>query len=123
VKRSASALEVNSENQRLVPLAFRAVAGKSWDLNALNASSPLYLKYQSVDEPREVGGNLYSEAADLGTSPNLTLISYRTYFTRYVKGVGMVYHHQKELEINNFDTTDIDIGWEARYQLMDHGSE
>ena len=115
--------EVVEENQRKIRMVFAVTMDKIWDVNAFNPEDEEEVFYESIDEPYSINGFSLESTARVEYADYITLIDYDRKYEVYARNIGLIHRSFKSLDISNFDTTDIQNGWETHYTLRDYGVE
>jgi hypothetical protein len=92
-------------------------------VNAFNPEEELEVFYDEINQPYTINGISLESTVRVEYEDYLTLIDYDRMYEVYAKNVGLVHRSFKNLEISNFDTTDIQNGTEVHYTLRDYGIE
>lgn len=115
--------ELVEENQRVVKLVFAPTLEKNWDANAYNQFPKLECYYDEIHKSYTVGAHQFDSTITVEQADELNLIQYKRKYEVYAKGIGLVKTHFRDLEINNFDVTDIDEGKELFMNFVSTGFE
>lgn len=115
--------EVVEENQRKIRMVFAVTNDKTWDVNAFNPEDEREVFYDEINKPYTINGNSLESTVRVEYEDYITLIDYDRMYEVYAKNIGLVHRSFKNLEISNFDTTDIQNGTEVHYTLRDYGIE
>lgn len=122
-KRTASTAEVVDENNRIIQLVFAIAYDRIWDGNALNNEDRLDYYYENIYESYATSELNFDSTVVVEKENFSSFIDYRRQYAVYAKHIGMVKSVYKQLEIDNFDTLDIQKGPEITYTLVQFGKE
>lgn len=122
-KRTATTAEVVEENDRYIKMIFAIAYNRTWDCNALNNEPSLECYYENVYEPYTLNSTTFDSTVIVEKENFTSFIDFRRKFDVYARGVGKIKSVYKDLEIDNFDTTDIQKGAEIYYELVEFGVE
>ncbi len=123
MKRTATTGEVVEENDRFIKMVFAIAYNRSWDCNALNNEDGLDCYYESIYEPYKVGPISFDSTVIVEKQNFTSFIDFQRQYDVYARDIGKIKSVYKDLEIDNFDTTDIQKGAEIFYTLIDYGVE
>lgn len=115
--------EVVEENQRIIRMIFAISIDKTWDVNAFNPQEEQEVFYEDINEGYTINSIVLDSTVRVEYEDNINLIEYERMYEVYAKNIGLVHRSFKSLDISNFDTTDIQNGWETHYTLRDYGVE
>jgi hypothetical protein len=115
--------EVVEENQRKIRMIFAVSIDKTWDVNAFNPEEEQEVFYEDINKSYTINNILLDSTVRVEYEDNTNLIKYERMYEVYGKNIGLVHRSFKNLDISNFDTTDIQNGWETHYTLRDYGVE
>lgn len=115
--------ELIEENQRVIKLVFAPIKNKSWNANAYNVYDELECYYDELHKSYTVGATTFDSTLTVEQDDELNLIEYRRKYEVYAKGVGLVKKYYRDLNINNFDVTDINEGKELFMNVVSYGME
>lgn len=122
-KRTATTAEVVEENDRFIKMIFAIAYDRTWNCNALNNEDDLECYYENIYLPYSVNGTLYDSTVIVEKENFTSFIDYRRKYDVYARNIGKIKSVYKDLEIDNFDTLDIQKGAEITYTLIDYGVE
>lgn len=115
--------EVVEENQRKIRMIFAISIDKTWDVNAFNPQAEQEVFYEDINKSYTINNVALDSTVRVEYEDNINLIEYKRMYEVYGKNIGLVHKSFKDLDISNFDTTDIQNGWETHYMLRDFGVE
>ena len=115
--------EVVEENQRKIRMIFAISIDKTWDVNAFNPLEEQEVFYEDLNKSYSVNNIAIDSTVRVEYEDFLSLVDYQRKFEVYGKNIGLIHRSFKDLEISNFDTTDIQNGSEVHYTLRDYGIE
>ena len=113
--------EVVEENQRVIKLVFAPTKSKSWGANSFNTLPELPCRYEELHKPYFWKGIDYDSTLVVEHEDDSNLVQHKRKFEVYAKGKGLIREYFKDLEINNFDTTDINQGTEMFKDAIEFG--
>lgn len=122
-KRTATTAEVVDENDRYIKMIFAIAYERSWNGNALNNESALEYYYEDIYEPYSLNAFEFDSTVIVEKENFTSFIDYRRQYDVYARNIGRIKSIYKILEIDNFDTLDIQKGPEVTYTLVDYGIE
>lgn len=122
-KLTPTTAEVVEENERYIKMVFAIAYNRTWDCNALNNEPEQECYYESIYEPYTVQGVQYDSTVSVEKMNFTSFIDFRTQFDVYARNVGKIKSVYKDLQIDNFDTLDIQKGPEIFYDLIEYGVE
>ncbi|MDA7803110.1 hypothetical protein N8987_00855 [Crocinitomix sp.] len=120
-KRTATTAEVVEENDRFIKMVFAIAYDRVWNGNALNNEVALDYYYENIYEPYTIPGFEFESTVQVEKENFTSFIDYRRQYDVYAKDIGRVKSVYKILEIDNFDTLDIQKGPEITYTLVNFG--
>ncbi|MES2800497.1 MAG: hypothetical protein V4638_10815 [Bacteroidota bacterium] len=115
--------ELVEENQRMVKLVFKPTSAKVWDHNAYNIFDEMQCYYRDLQDSRSYNGFDFDSTITVEQDSFISFIDYRRKYEVYAKGVGLVYKYHKDLQINQFDTLNVQNGTEIFYKVIGYGIE
>lgn len=115
--------EVVEENQRKIRMIFAISIDKVWDVNAFNPEEEQEVSYEEINNSYNINGFAIDSSVQVEYEDFLTLVDYRRKYEVYGKNIGLIHRSFKDLDISNFDTTDIQNGSEVHYTLRNYGVE
>lgn len=116
-------LELTEENQRKIKLVFIPTLKKSWNSNVYNTLSEQSCSYANIHKPFANQFLAFDSTLVVNQEKTTNFIQHKFKFEIYAKKVGLVKLYYKDLEINNFDTTNIKKGTELYYDATGFGLE
>lgn len=122
-KRTTKTAELVEENDRMIKMIFAIAYDRSWDCNALNNEDEQTCYYENIYEEYDLNGTVYDSTVIVEKEDFTSFIDFKRKYEIYANGVGKIYSVFKDLEIDNFDTTDIVKGNEIYYSAIDYGIE
>jgi phosphate starvation-inducible membrane PsiE len=111
------------ENQRIVKLVFKPTLDKIWNINMLNVSPKINAKYATIDQPFNLGNQVFNSTLKVDIQNFFSLVDDRVKYDIYAKNVGLIYKYFKDNTIANFDKNTIKKGKELYYTLVSYGIE
>ena len=124
IKLTSTTAEVVEENKRRIKMAFAISYTQKWNGNALNNDDKEECYYTNIAEPYTLdNGITYDSTVIVEHLNNLNYIEYLRHYEIYAANVGMIYSVNKNININNGDTLNIEKGTEIYYSLIDYGQE
>lgn len=123
IKRTPKNAEVLEENHRIVKMAFAISYDQYWDCNALNELVEENCYYENIYKPLTIGTIDYDSTVRVEHIDFTSFISYERAYEIYAPNIGKVYSVRKDLEIDNYDTLDIQKGTELFYTAVEFGVE
>lgn len=120
-KRTATTGEVVEENDRFIKMVFAIAYDRVWNGNALNNEDALDYYYENIYEPYSISGFEFESTVQVEKENFTSFIDYRRQYDVYTKDIGRIKSVYKILEIDNFDTLDIQKGPEITYTLVNFG--
>jgi hypothetical protein len=110
------------ENIRYIKLAFPIRSNQFWDGNALNNLVEWEYSYDQIDEQKTINNNAFDSTVTVQQRDYHILIDYEQAQEIYAKNVGLIYKRLKDVEIENFDTLQIDEGIQYTQTLVSYGN-
>lgn len=115
--------ELVEENQRIIKLVFAPTLSKEWNPNSFNMFPEQSYYYRDIHDPYSVDALTFDSTLfviqEEMEEPNLVL--HKQQFEVYAKGVGLIRKYFKDLQIQDFDTLDIQYGKELFYTCTSYG--
>lgn len=108
--KSSSRYEKTEENIKYVRLAFAVKEDHRWNGNVYNTLGEQIYKYIDLHQSKTINNLYFDSTVIVEHSKKLNFIQYENKFEVYAAGVGLVKKHDVELEISNFDSTQIKRG-------------
>ena len=121
--RITSRYERSEEDIRFIRLAFPVKEGANWDGNAYNQIGAWNYKYTDVDVARSYSGLNFANTARVLQIDEFNFVQKQLAFEVYAKNVGLVFKYYKYLNINAYDSTNIDTGTELYMNILYYGVE
>lgn len=123
IKRTLTNAEVVNENNRVIKMAFAISYDQYWDCNALNNADEQQCYYDNIYIPLSIGGIDYDSTVRVEHQNFTSFIDYQRSYEIFAPGIGSVYSVKKDLQIDNYDTLDIQKGSELFYTAVEFGIE
>lgn len=123
MKRTPTTGEVVEENDRFIKMIFAISYNRTWDCNALNNEDAQVCFYEDIYEPYTVNEMTFDSTVVVEKENFTSFIDFNRKFDVYARNIGLVKSVYKELEIDNFDTLDIQKGSEIFYDIVEYGFE
>lgn len=115
--------ELVEENVRSVKMVFAPTTEKIWNANSYNTLPELECTYDAIGETYSVGNQNFESSIIVEQADELNLIEYKRKYEVYAKGIGMIKKHYQDLNINNFDVSNISEGKELFMNFVSFGVE
>ncbi|MFA7275069.1 MAG: hypothetical protein WC044_14460 [Crocinitomicaceae bacterium] len=115
--------ETVEENQRLLKLVFAPTSDKEWDINVYNTGSKQNAHYTSIHVPFSLNAFQFDSTIRVEQANYFTLVDFKNQTEVYAKGIGLVQKTFKDLEIQNFDTLNVQKGKELYLNCISFGFE
>lgn len=116
-------LELVEENERVIKLLFAPTFSKEWNLNAYNSKPYQVAVYSKIHEPFTLNNNFFDSTITVKQADLFSFVDFREQSEVYAKGIGLVSKYYKNLEIDNFDTLNVQKGTELYYNCISFGFE
>jgi len=116
--------ELVEENQRIIKMVFAPTLAKEWNAHVYTTLAEQETYYEEIHQPYQVGNLSFDSTVTVmqeNDPPNL--IAYKSKYEIYAKGIGMVKKRFVDLNINNFDVTNINSGKELYMNAVSFGFE
>lgn len=123
IKRTDRNAEVVEENQRKVKMAFAISYDQFWDGNALNELPAEQYHYDNIYVPLSLNSLDFDSTVRVEHINFTSFISFERGYEIYSPGVGKIYSVRKDLEIDNYDTLDVQKGAELHMIVSGFGVE
>ncbi|MEY3399092.1 MAG: hypothetical protein RL220_1686 [Bacteroidota bacterium] len=108
-KRNNSSAQRVEDNTRYIRMSFPVEVGKTWNGNAYNTMPEWSYKYVSKDTPRVFNGMTFEKTAEIQQRNNINLIDQEIASEIYARGVGLIYKHLMDLQVQQGDITGVDM--------------
>lgn len=115
--------ETVEENQRLLKLVFAPTTDKEWDINVYNTKAKQNAHYTSILVPFSLNTFQFDSTIQVEQANYFTLVDFKNQNEVYAKGIGLVQKTFKDLEIQNFDTLNVQKGKELYLNCISFGFE
>jgi hypothetical protein len=122
-KRTKTTAEVVEENQRKIKMVFAIAYNRTWNDNALNAEESNECYYENIYLPFNNGTTTFPKTVTVVCKEFTSFVDHRVQREIYAENIGKVYSVYKDLQIDNFDTTNIQKGPEIYYSAIEFGQE
>ncbi|WP_027421334.1 hypothetical protein [Crocinitomix catalasitica] len=123
IKRTGTTAEVVDENNRKIEMIFAIAYNRSWNDNALNDGSEHECFYDKIYEPFSINDIAFDSSVTAVCENFTSFVDHRVKKAVYAPGIGKIYSVFKDLQIDEFDTTNIQKGPELFYTVADFGIE
>ena len=115
--------ETVEENQRLLKLVFAPTKDKEWNINVYNTSAKQNAHYTSIHVPFSLANLQFDSTIHVEQANYFTLVDFKNQTEVYAKRIGLVKKTFKDLEIQNFDTLNVQKGKELYLNCISFGFE
>ncbi|MDX1349029.1 MAG: hypothetical protein R3279_02215 [Putridiphycobacter sp.] len=119
LRNTGTRIEITEENLRLIDFVFAPSITKTWDANALNEFEAKNSVFKSVHKPFKQNAFSFDSTCVVSHQAFTSFIDHNVEYDVFAKGLGKIHSVHKELTIDNFDTLDIQKGFEITYELID----
>jgi hypothetical protein len=122
-KRTRTTAEVVEENKRRIKMVYAISYDQSWNGNALNNETAQNCYYDHIYESYNSDYLSFDSTVVVEQMNFSSFIDYQRQYEIYARNIGCIKVVNKQLEIDNADTTDIQYGTEIFYDLIEFGKE